>query len=98
MFGLNSRIYREFGNLFYKLFVCKLIKIGAEYSFRRIGNDAELSAYGNSRISVVSGNHNRAYSRLAAFLYSRLDLGTDRVNHAGQTDKDKILLKIRRVK
>ena len=93
MLGLNSRIDGVFGNLFDKLFVAELVKLRAENSLRRVGDYAELAAYGDCGILVVAGYHYRGYARAAALLDSRLDFGADGVYHAGKSDEHEVAFK-----
>lgn len=52
---------------------------------------------GHSRQGMISGDHNRAYPGLPAHPNGLNRFGTHRIEHAGHTQKDQVLLVVRRL-
>ena len=91
---LNAGVHAVFRDLLAKLLIRKPVQIGAGHRLGLVGDDSQLFGNGHRRIPVIAGNHDRADSRAAAFRNRGLDLRTDGVDHAGQTQKHQILLQI----
>ena len=93
MLGLNPCINTVFGNFFFEILFAYLVELSAGYGVGSIVDDAKLKRNCNCSVLVVAGYHNRNYACASAFFNRRLDLGTNRVNHARQTDENKVVFK-----
>ena len=93
MFGLNPCINTVLSDLLFEILVAYLIELSAGYGVGGIIDDAQLKRNRNCGVLVVSGYHNRNYACASAFFNRRLDFGTNRVNHARQTDENKVVFK-----
>src|SRR5699024_3289287 len=76
------------------LAVGDFVQLSAGDGLAGVGDDAQLLGNGHGGVLVVAGDHDGADAGLAALLDGGLDLGTDRVNHAGQAQEAQILLQI----
>ena len=92
MLGLNTGVHAVFLHSLVHLFVGDLVQLSAGDRLRSILDDAQLFGDGNSGVFVVTGDHDRTDAGRATFLDGGFYFGTDRVDHAGQTQKDQILL------
>ena len=93
MLGLNSCINAELTDLFFEILIADFIELSARDSLRGVADDAELHCDCNGGILMVARYHNGRYACVAAFLNSRLNLGTNRVNHTRKTDENKVVFK-----
>ena len=91
MLGLNTGINLKFGDSFFEVLVADFVKLCAGDGVRRVGDNTKLHRNRNGGILMVAGNHNRGDTGGFTFDDSVLDLGAYRVNHAGKTDKDKVI-------
>ena len=92
MLRLHAGVYGKLLNPAAKFFIIHLVQLGACDGLVRAGDNAKLHTDGHCRILVVSGNHNRPDAGLTTFYDGRLDLRTDRIDHAGKSDVGQILL------
>ena len=69
-----------------------LVQLGAGDGLAGVGDDAQLLGDGHGGVLVVAGDHHGADAGLTALHDGGLDLGTDRVDHAGQAQEAQILL------
>ena len=93
MLRLNTGINGILRNFLFKLLVAELIKLCTHDSLRSVCDNAKLLTDSNRRILMVARNHNRTDTCLTALVDSSLNLGTNRINHACKTDKDKVVFK-----
>ena len=89
MFGLNSGIDGKILYLIGKLSLTHFIQLRSRYRLVWGCDDSKLHGYGGSRIPVITGDHDRPDSGLTAFLDCRLNFRPYRINHSGETDKNK---------
>ena len=94
MLRLNTCINANCLNTLLKLFVRNLIKLCAGNCLRAIGNNAQLNRNSNGRINVIARNHNGAHTSFMSLCNSTLNLRTNWVNHARESNKDHVMLKV----
>ena len=98
MLRLHTGINGILIHLALKRLVIHLAELCAGDGPAGILNDAELLCNCHGRIAVVARNHNRPDTRLATFRHGSLHLRPNRIDHAGQADKNKLLLQLLRLK
>ena len=94
MLGLDAGVDAVLLDGLADLAVGDLIQLGAGDGLAGVGDDAQLLGDGHGGVLVVAGDHDGADAGLTAFHDGGLDLGTDRVDHAGQAQEAEILLQI----
>ena len=94
MLRLHPRVYGVGGDFSQKLLVGHVVEGGAEYGVVRAVYHAEVLTDGDCRVELISRDHDRSDSGLAALGHSGLNLRTNRVYHAYESDEYEVLLKI----
>ena len=89
--GLNAGVNAVLLNGGLKLLVRDLVKLSTRDGLGRVGDDAELHCDSNGGVLVVTRDHDGTDACAAALVDGGLDLGTDGVDHAGQTQENQIL-------
>ena len=97
VFRLNPGIDRVFFHDGFKFAFGNFIQLGAGDGLRSIGKDVQFLGDGDRGVDVVPGNHHGTDSGRTAFFNGRFDLGTNRVDHAGQTYEGQIIFQIFRL-
>ena len=90
---LNTCVNANCLNALLKLFVRNLIKLCTGNCLRAIGNNAQLNCNSNGCINMVTCNHNGAHTSFMSLCNSALNLRTNWVNHARESNKDHVMLK-----
>ena len=93
MLGLNTRIDAYILKFALELLVVHLRKLRARYGSVALAQDAKLLCYGNCRVNMVAGYHNRADAGGLALVDSILNLRAHGVDHARKAHKAELLLK-----
>ena len=79
-------------HLAFKGLIVHLAELCAGDCLAGVFDDSKLFGNCHGGIEMVTRNHNRANSRLAALRHSRLHLRPDGIDHTGQSDEYKLLL------
>ena len=90
--GLDAGVDGYILELAVELLVAHLVELAAGDGFGVRGEYAELAGYGHGGVYVVAGYHYRADTGAAALLDGGLYLRAHRVYHAGEADKDEVVL------
>ena len=92
MLGLNTRIDAYILKFALELLVSHLRKLRARHSSVALAQDAKLLCYGNCRVNMVAGYHNRADAGGLALVDSILNLRAHGVDHSRKAHKAELLL------
>ena len=80
------------GDALMQCLVADLVEFRAGQCHVFTGSDAEFAGDGRRRVWMIAGDHHHADASTVAFHDGLLRLGARRVIHAGEADKDEIVL------
>ena len=92
--GLYTGVNGDVLELLVELLIAHLVELAASDGAGLRSEDAELAGDGHGGVNMVAGDHDGTDTGAAALLYSGLDLGTYRIDHAGEADEGEVMLEV----